>query len=90
MAEHPDCRACERDQAAGPFARRFIVCPTCGNKRCPKASHHGNACTGSNDAGQPGSDYGIDGPIIDVAAGTAHARAAADAFASGIPEVPRG
>lgn len=36
------------------------VCPTCGNKRCPKASHHGNTCTGSNEPGQIGSVYGSD------------------------------
>jgi hypothetical protein len=35
----------------------FVVCPDCGNKRCPKASHHDNACTGSNGAGQSGSVY---------------------------------
>lgn len=33
----------------------MILCPTCGNKRCPKASDHVNACTGSNEPGQPGS-----------------------------------
>ena len=27
-------------------------CPTCGNKRCPKVSDHGNRCTGSNEPGQ--------------------------------------
>ena len=27
--------------------RRMNLCPTCGNKRCPKAMHHDNACTGS-------------------------------------------
>lgn len=33
------------------------LCPDCGNKRCPRASWHGNDCTGSNAFGQPGSDY---------------------------------
>lgn len=68
------CRRCEqaatppmpRDEA-GPTALldwlcantpRFIVCPTCGNKRCPRATAHWLACTGSNDSGQAGSDYG--------------------------------
>lgn len=36
---------------------QMIVCPTCGNKRCPKANDHRNTCTGSNEAGQPGSAY---------------------------------
>lgn len=35
----------------------MIVCPTCGNKRCPKATHHSHACTASNAPGQPGSSY---------------------------------
>lgn len=37
--------------------RTFIVCATCGNKRCPKASDHEFACTNSNEPGQPGSIY---------------------------------
>lgn len=35
----------------------MIVCGTCGNKRCPKASDHDLACTDSNEPGQPGSIY---------------------------------
>jgi hypothetical protein len=36
---------------------RMILCPTCGNKRCPHASDHRLACTDSNESGQPGSVY---------------------------------
>uniref|UniRef100_UPI003872AB11 hypothetical protein n=1 Tax=Enterobacter roggenkampii TaxID=1812935 RepID=UPI003872AB11 len=36
---------------------RFVVCPECGNKRCPHAIDHRNACTGSNEPGQVGSAY---------------------------------
>lgn len=36
---------------------RFVVCPDCGNKRCPRANDHRNACTGSNRPGQEGSAY---------------------------------
>lgn len=36
---------------------RFVVCPECGNKRCPHANDHRNACTGSNAPGQEGSAY---------------------------------
>ena len=36
---------------------RMILCPTCGNKRCPKASDHNLACTNSNEPGQDGSVY---------------------------------
>ncbi len=39
--------------------RGMIVCQVCGNKRCPKATDHNNACSGSNDPGQYGSIYGI-------------------------------
>lgn len=51
----PDCW-CE---ACKPLSvsMRMIVCPTCGNKRCPHATDHRNECTNSNDPGQPGSSY---------------------------------
>jgi hypothetical protein len=35
----------------------FIVCPDCGNKRCPRATDHNLECTNSNDSGQEGSIY---------------------------------
>ena len=35
----------------------MIVCPKCGNKRCPRATDHRYECTGSNDPGQEGSIY---------------------------------
>jgi hypothetical protein len=40
----------------------MVLCPTCGNKRCPKASNHELACTNSNEPGQPGSMYGTIAP----------------------------
>ena len=36
---------------------RMWLCPVCGNKRYPKATDHRLDCTGSNDPGQPGSQY---------------------------------
>lgn len=36
---------------------KMIVCIECGNKRCPKASDHRLACTGSNEVGQEESIY---------------------------------
>ena len=39
------------------YGTRMILCPTCGNKRCPHANDHRNACTDSNEPGQPGSAY---------------------------------
>lgn len=35
----------------------MILCPECGNKRCPMASDHEWECTGSNEPGQFGSRY---------------------------------
>jgi hypothetical protein len=60
-----ECRACLKDKTVmignlGPIpveATRMIVCATCGNKRCPHANDHRNACTNSNEPGQPGSAY---------------------------------
>jgi hypothetical protein len=55
------CRSCRDDwYDANPDAglqSAFIICDTCGNKRCPHATDHNNTCTGSNDPGQEGSDY---------------------------------
>lgn len=46
------------DSNGWPVAvQRMILCPTCGNKRCPRATDHKMFCTGSNDPGQPGSRY---------------------------------
>lgn len=39
------------------FPRPFIVCPECGNKRCPHATDRKYECTNSNETGQPGSAY---------------------------------
>jgi len=39
------------------FPRPFIVCPKCGNKRCPHATDRALECTDSNDPGQKGSYY---------------------------------
>ena len=55
-----NCRKCYkgREIAPGMFALdRMLVCPECGNKRCPKASDHRLACTNSNEPNQLGSVY---------------------------------
>lgn len=57
------CRYCENEYLiSNPDDWRYmsgmIVCPTCGNKRCPHASHHDHGCTRSNESGQAGSVYG--------------------------------
>jgi len=44
-------------EARGEVAIHMVVCPTCGNKRCPKATAHDLACTNSNEPGQAGSIY---------------------------------
>lgn len=58
-APDADDHCCYRCLGSAPRLR-MILCPTCGNKRCPKASDHDLACTGSNEAGQPGSVYARD------------------------------
>jgi len=50
------CRHCQKVDVYGE--RWMILCPECGNKRCPKASHHGWDCTNSNATGQHGSVWG--------------------------------
>lgn len=47
------CRACLEHVRLS----QMIVCVTCGNKRCPKATDHRLACTVSNKPGQLGSAY---------------------------------
>lgn len=54
--EIPDCR-CRACRPVTMNDMRFVVCPECGNKRCPHANDHRNACTGSNEPGQEGSAY---------------------------------
>lgn len=44
-------------EAGEPPCMPMCVCVDCGNKRCPRATHHDNECTRSNDVGQPGSAY---------------------------------
>ena len=34
-----------------------MSCPTCSNKRCPRATDHRLGCSGSNEPGQEGSRY---------------------------------
>ncbi len=62
--EKPNCYCynCNKDYTEPgqhfPYVMsRMILCPTCGNKRCPHATDHSLACTNSNDPGQPGSRY---------------------------------
>ena len=50
------CHSCFK-ACGGVMLDRMILCPQCGNKRCPKASDHRLDCTSSNDPGQPGSAY---------------------------------
>ena len=50
------CGNCHRCMNGKP-RMKMIICPSCGNKRCPKASDHNLDCTNSNEPGQPGSIY---------------------------------
>lgn len=64
MSEQFNCEKCHKcldgklDDIGWPVtATRMILCPLCGNKRCPMASDHTLDCTGSNEPGQVGSVY---------------------------------
>lgn len=57
MADFHDCQRCWKEAGADPFNHIMFLCPICGNKRCPKATDHRLACTGSNEPGQEGSSY---------------------------------
>lgn len=50
------CESCDTAANAG-FRSRMNLCPICGNKRCPRATHHDQECTGSNAPGQKGSSW---------------------------------
>lgn len=49
------CHRCIEER--GEIALHMVTCRECGNKRCPHANDHRNACTKSNESGQPGSAY---------------------------------
>lgn len=54
------CHKCNENNTLNglPIATmRMILCPKCGNKRCPHASNHELECTNSNEPNQPGSVY---------------------------------
>lgn len=48
----PCCRQCATPMQLMSW---MILCPTCGNKRYPKAANHANECSGSNEPGQVGA-----------------------------------
>ena len=48
------CAACKPNDFLN---QRMILCAICGNKRCPHATDHRNACTNSNEVGQKGSSW---------------------------------
>lgn len=53
-----ECLKNEKEENGLPkVTTRMILCPTCRNKRCPKATDHNLECTNSNESGQPGSRY---------------------------------
>jgi hypothetical protein len=69
VEQHPTsapcgCFSCRTETGDGmtviggmKFLSVMVLCPDCGNKRCPKATRHDQSCTGSNDTGQEGSRY---------------------------------
>ena len=59
VAREPQCwcLTCRPMRVDDPESIRMALCPTCGNKRCPKANNHRNQCSNSNEPGQKGSAY---------------------------------
>lgn len=64
MDDCNNCHLCLQGKSVEMFGTffpvsmtRMILCPTCGNKRCPKATDHRLECTNSNESGQKGSIY---------------------------------
>lgn len=51
------CTTCRPMTIDDPGSMRMALCPTCGNKRCPRAHNHALACTNSNEPGQAGSSW---------------------------------
>lgn len=51
------CHTCCEKETGYHHIFRMVLCPDCGNKRCPKATNHEFECTGSNEPGQEGSIY---------------------------------
>jgi hypothetical protein len=45
-----DCNQCQKDLKLP--VTRMLLCPDCGNKRCPQAINHRFKCTGSNEPDQ--------------------------------------
>ena len=56
-AVEPSTCGCYTCVSPADARSRMILCILCGNKRCPKATHHDNACTNSNEPGQAGTRY---------------------------------
>ena len=50
------CHFCFNESGQA-FFDRMILCPECGNKRCPRATNHKLQCTNSNEPNQAGSVY---------------------------------
>lgn len=58
MPSDYDCHRCFKVLTGKwPFMSKMIVCPSCGNKWCPRASDQRLPCSGNNEPGQPGSIY---------------------------------
>ena len=51
------CNTCCKNETGEYHLFRMVLCPDCGNKRCPRATSCELECTGSNEVGQEGSIY---------------------------------
>jgi len=76
MSDQCWCWQCNQNRRVNgiPYSMtRMILCPDCGNKRCPRATDHREVCSGSNDLDQLGSVYGVwpnpNRPLLDFVEG---------------------
>ena len=46
------CYLCQSKLSYHEKYAYMVLCPSCGNKRCPKTAYHELECTGSNDLNQ--------------------------------------
>jgi Zn finger protein HypA/HybF involved in hydrogenase expression len=51
------CHRCCEEQTGYQHMFQMVLCPTCGNKRCPRATSCKLECTASNEPNQEGSIY---------------------------------
>jgi len=55
------CRDSRETDMERVLCRGMLLCPYCGNKRCPRVDYHGWKCCGSNEPDQVGGPIESEG-----------------------------